>query len=265
MPWPWCIIGLAVVMIGIAKSGFGSGLGLIVVPITAIALGYTSLGSEAALGLLLPLLMVGDVIAVTQYRREFSFPAIRRLLPWSLLGIILGWAVLIALKHLGDNSQILLAMLIRLEIGLESIVLVSLTWWRSYRGRPQKLMPEPARSIATGTFAGFSSTLAHAAGPVVAMYVLPLKLDRRIFVGTTAMFFFIVNGLKVPFYLQAGLFQQTPWQAVAMLMPLVVLGSLSGRWMVRRMSDRVFTQLVLVSVFVLGIYLVGDAAWRLAR
>ncbi|HEX8342644.1 MAG TPA: TSUP family transporter, partial [Tepidisphaeraceae bacterium] len=132
---PWLIIALAVSMIGIAKSGFGGGLGLIVVPITALALssipGYHA---EDALGLLLPLLIVGDVIAVWQYRRFPNWGLIARLAPGTIAGIALGTGLIWLLK----NQQDVAAALINMEIGFESVLLVSLVWWRKWRGVQQK-------------------------------------------------------------------------------------------------------------------------------
>src|SRR5579872_4493911 len=144
MIW-WSIVFFAVVFIGITKSGFGSGVGLMIVPMTAIAMGHIpGRGSEAALGLLLQLLIVGDLIAVWQYFRLF-FPKERsdslgmdaqarrmivRLMPGTILGVALGASLLKLIQSRGD----LVNAFIRIEIGCESILLVSLHWWRIYRG-----------------------------------------------------------------------------------------------------------------------------------
>ncbi|GIW76040.1 MAG: hypothetical protein KatS3mg104_1103 [Phycisphaerae bacterium] len=183
---PWLIICLSVFLIGLTKSGLGAGMGLIVVPMTAIALGHTPMGAEAALGLLLPLLILGDLIAVAQYRRIYDFSYIRPLLWPTGIGIGIGSLLLLTIHQ---QSAHLVGVLMRLEIGLESIFLVSLHWWRTYKGIQQRLMSEPSRSWVTGLFIGISTTLAHAAGPIMAAYLLPLRLERRVFVGTTAVFF----------------------------------------------------------------------------
>src|SRR5580692_5747161 len=208
MVW-WCIVFCAVVFIGITKSGFGSGVGLMIVPMTAIAMGHIpGRTSESALGLLLPLLVAGDLIAVWQYSKLFfakqnPSPArsvILRLLPGTAVGLLLGWLLL---EILQSNANLVNA-LIRIEIGCESILLVSIHWWRIYRGVQQRLMPEPARSYLTGSFAAVSSTLAHAAGPIIAMYLLPLRLNRELYVGTCAVYFFILNTAKLPAYYAGG-------------------------------------------------------------
>jgi plastocyanin len=86
--WWWGVVWLSIFLIGVTKSGFGSGFGLMVVPLIAIALGHIpSRGSEAALGLLLPLMLAGDVIAVWQYRELFSLNIVKKLLPGTAVGV----------------------------------------------------------------------------------------------------------------------------------------------------------------------------------
>jgi uncharacterized protein len=275
MVW-WFIVFLAVLLIGVTKSGFGSGVGLMIVPMTAIAMGHIpGRGSEAALGLLLPLLVVGDLIAVWQYSHLFfgKMPAvdgvesqntqaravIRRLLPGTIAGVVLG-GLLLALLHSNAN---LVGALIRIEIGCESILLVSIHWWRLYRGVQQRLMPEPWRSGLTGGFAAVSSTLAHAAGPIIAMYLLPLKLDRQLFVGTCAVYFFLLNSAKLPAYYASGQFAHASIMFTARLLPLVIVGAIFGRWLNKRINDMLFTKIVYIVTFALGWYILADGILRL--
>src|ERR1700722_19156144 len=164
----WAVVYLAVFLIGVTKSGFGAGVGLMIVPLTTIAMGHTSRGSEAALGLMLPLLVAGDLLAVWQYRKMFrpGMPAmgvLRKLFPGMVVGVVLGGLLLYWLH----SQASLVGALIRIEIGLESIGLVGLHWWRQYRGVQSHLMPEPWRSHLTACFSAISSTLAHAAGPII--------------------------------------------------------------------------------------------------
>jgi len=250
----WFIVCLAVFLIGVTKSGFGSGVGLMIVPMTAIALKHCGQGSQAALGLLLPLLVVGDFIAIWQYRRLFSLNIVKHLLPGTLVGLIIGgW-----LLYWCHSQKDLVAALIRIEIGCESIGLVSLAWWRQWRGMQKSLMPEPWRSHATGAFAAASSTLAHAAGPIVAMYLLPLNPDRQLFVGTTAIYFFIVNSAKLPVYWQAGVFKDSNWWFTLKAFPLVFAGAIFGLWINKRINDKLFTKLVYIITFLLGWYILYD-------
>jgi uncharacterized protein len=280
----WAVIFLAVFLIGVTKSGFGSGVGLMIVPMMAIALGHIpGRGSEAALGLLLPLLIVGDFVAVGQYAKLFFAPktksaqtesnadasavpgylkarkSLALLLPGTVVGIILGGWLLWFLHHQAN----LVGALIRIEIGLESIFLVSLHWWQIYRGVRRQLLPEPWRSQLTGGFAAVSSTLAHAAGPIIAMYLLPLNLDRQLYVGVSALYFFILNTAKLPAYYLSGQFAKAELSFAVKFIPLVLAGALFGRWINRRLSDRLFTKVVYAITFMLGWYILIDGISQL--
>jgi uncharacterized membrane protein YfcA len=260
-PW-WLLAGLAIAFIGVTKSGFGSGVGLMIVPVMAIALGHIpGYGAEAALGLMLPLLIAGDLIAVFQYRRIFSMSIVKHLLPGTLVGVVLG-GLLLWWFH---QQREVVGSLMRIEIGLESVVLVGLHWWRVWRGVQQNLMPEPWRSALTGGFAAVSSTLAHAAGPIIAMYLLPLRLERQVFVGTTALYFFLLNTAKLPAYWSAGQFAKVSPAFALQFLPLVLVGAVVGRWLVRHLSDKVFTRIVYAVTFGLGWYILADGSGSLYR
>lgn len=298
-PW-WLIVFLSVFLIGVTKSGFGAGVGLMIVPMTAIAMGnIPDRGSQAALGLLLPLLIIGDFLAVWQYRAFFRFrpmdkqkaaelvlagvaitesdepppiatslpdeprPSaltfIRKLLPGTALGVILG-SLLLWWFH---QQTRIVGALIRIEIGIECIALVGLHWWRQSRGIQQSLLREPLRGHLTGAFAGVSSTLAHAAGPIIAMYLLPLRLDRQLFVGTCAIYFFMLNSAKLPAYYFADQFEHARWSFTLQFVPLLILGALFGFWINRRISDKLFTRFVYLVTFALGWYILYDGIAQL--
>jgi uncharacterized membrane protein YfcA len=249
----WAVVFLAVFLIGVTKSGFGSGVGLMIVPMTAIALdGVRAGGAQDALGLLLPLLILGDFIAVWQYRHLFSLNIVKHLLPGTLAGVVIGSLLLWLFKQ----QQSLATAFIKTEIGLESIALVSLHWWRVRRGiATQTFVPKPIHSHLTGLAAGVSSTLAHAAGPIVAMYLLPQRLDRQLFVGTCAIYFFLLNSAKVPGYVLAGEFRGELVRQSVMLAPLALGGAVFGFWVNRKLSDATFTRIVYACTFVLGWYI----------
>jgi len=256
----WIVTGFAVFLIGVTKSGFGGGIGLMIVPMTAIALGHIpQRGAEAALGLMLPLLIVGDIIAVYQYRRLFSADSIRRLVPGTAVGVVLGG---IALWYFTRQTRIVGALVL-IAIGIECIALVGLHMWMSIRGIRDRVVPEPYRSGATGMYAGVSSTLAHAAGPIITMYLLPLRLDRAMFVGTCAVFFFLLNVSKLPAYYLSGQFEKVEVLFSLQFTPLVLAGALFGRWINQRMSDRRFSKLTYVLTFALGWYVLIDGIGRL--
>jgi hypothetical protein len=224
-------------------------------------MGHTVYGPTAALGLMLPLLIVGDVIAVWQYRRLFSLAIVRRLLPGSAVGVIVGGGLLWWFHR---QPPRLLTPLIKLEVALESIVLVGLHWWRVWRGTHLHVRPSPLKSTVVGAAAGVSSTLAHAAGPIIALYLLPQRLERQLFVGTCAIYFFLLNTAKLPVYARGEMFSRPVLVLSAEMSPLVVAGALFGVWVNRRMNDAVFTKAVYAATFALGWYLLIDSARGLA-
>jgi uncharacterized membrane protein YfcA len=281
----WAVVLLAIFLIGVTKSGFGSGVGLMIVPMTALAMDYIpSRGSQAALGLLLPLLVVGDFIAVYQYRHLFSFhkarqpalvPAgaiepdeesshtsprpdafrvVQALLPGTAVGVVLGGLLLWWFHQQKD----LVNALMRIEIGFESILLVGIHWWRQYKGVQQHLMREPLRSHLTGGFAAVCSTLAHAAGPIITMYLLPLRLDRQVYVGACAVYFFMLNTAKLPAYYFAGQFAHAKLSFTLCFVPVVFVGALFGFWVNKRMGDKLFTKIVYTITFLMGWYILID-------
>jgi uncharacterized membrane protein YfcA len=260
--WWWGVVWLSIFLIGVTKSGFGSGFGLMVVPLIAIALGHIpSRGSEAALGLLLPLMLAGDVIAVWQYRDLFSLNIVKKLLPGTAIGVVIGGLVLLWFHKYTS----IVGGLMRIEIGIESILLVGLHWWRQWRGIQQHLVPEPARSHLTGGFSAVSSTLAHAAGPIIAMYLLPLRLDRKLFVGTCAIYFLILNVAKIPAYYFSGQFTHASPPFAARFLPLVLAGAIFGVWVNQRLSDVWFSRVVYAVTFVLGWYILVEGISILAH
>ena len=258
----WLIVCLAIFGIGLTKSGFGAGIGLLLAPMMALAMGHIpNRGSGAALGLMLPLLVIGDLLAVWQYRHLFSLNVVRRLLPGTGVGVVLGGLLLWYLKH--ARSDAMAEALVKTEIGFESVVLVGLHWYRLWRGQSQRLMPEPIRSHLTGAFAATSSTLAHAAGPIIALYLLPLRMDRQLFVGTCAIYFFILNTCKLPVYAIGGQFAKASPLFALEFLPLLIAGAVFGLWLNRRIADKWFSRIIYIVTFLLGWYILGDGVFRL--
>jgi uncharacterized protein len=189
---------------------------------------------------------------------------IARLLPGTLIGVILGAYLLNLFER---QQKDVAAALVNMEIGFESVLLVALHWYRTSRRDERKIFrPGLLRSSAVGAFAGVSSTLAHGAGPIIALHLLPQKLDRQLFVGTCAIYFFILNCSKLPAYYGAGLFTADNHATLLFatrFMPIVLAGAIFGFWLNRRLSDKVFSKVVYLVTFCLGWYLLIDSAWAL--
>jgi uncharacterized protein len=223
------------------------------VPMTMLAMGHTQFHASATMGLMLPLLVIGDLIAVWQYRKIFNTQVIRGLLVGSAFGVIIG---ALLLKWFHGHSKEVTEALIEIEVGIESVALVALHWYRTWHGDLEQFAdPGPAKSNAIGGIAGISSTVAHAAGPIIALYLLPRKLDRRVFVGTCAIYFFMLNMAKLPAYWAASQFSREVLLVSAKLLPLLFVGAAFGFWINRRMTDRVFSKVIYVVTFLLGFYL----------
>ncbi len=264
-PW-WVLVGFAVFCLGLTKSGFGSGLGLFAVPVVTLSMAHLP-GRDAAagIGFLAPLLVAGDLIAVAQHRRSADWAVVRRLAGGSLAGVCVGGGLLWGFGRLGNAGVVRSVILI--EIGLESVGLVSLHWWVQRRGRGSgpRVWPEPARSRVTGAAAGVSSTLAHGAGPIVANYLLPMGLSRGAYVGTSAAYFFALNLTKVPFYAVTGEFAHASPLFAARFLPVLAAGAAVGFWINRRMRDAAFVTLVYAATFALGWYVLAEGLSGLRR
>jgi 3-oxoacyl-[acyl-carrier protein] reductase len=259
MLW-WSIVILAIFLIGLTKSGFGSGAGLMIAPMTTFAMAHIpKYGTDAALGLLLPLLMVGDFIAIGQYRRLLSMKIVWRLVPGTIVGVVLGSLLL---RWFVRQQKEVAEALVNIDIGFESVFLVLLHFYRVWRSRGELpvFVPKIWRSFLVGAFAGISSTLAHAAGPIISLHLLPQRLERGMFVGTCALYFFLMNALKLPAYYQVGLFEKISPQLALVFVPLVIVGAFFGYLVNRRINDRAFTNTLYVITFALGWYILAKGA-----
>ena len=121
----------------------------------------------------------------------------------------------------------------------------------------------PIAGVVVGAIGALTYALAHAAGPIIAMCFLPLRLDRQLFVGACAIYFFIVNTAKLPAYYASGAFTHAELSSTAKFLPLVLVGAVFGRWLNKRMSDKLVTKIVDISTFVLGWYILADGILNL--
>jgi len=237
-----------VVMIGIAKAGFAGGVGVLATPFFSLVV-----PPSRAAAILLPLLCGCDLVAIYYYRRTFSARRIRQLVPGAVLGIIAGTALLAYGVRDSRNAE----QGLKLMIGSIALVFVLYQAGRSWISkRTEKYHPKGWHGWIFGGVAGMTSTLAHAGGPPIAIYLLPQHLDRRVFVGTTVWFFAIINYLKLIPYYSLGLFRVENLRLSLMLMPLVPVGVWCGVWMNRRIDQEIFTKIVYVILFFTGLQLV---------
>jgi uncharacterized membrane protein YfcA len=234
----------AVIMVGLAKGGF-SGLGALGTPLFAIGID----DPVRAAAILLPILIAQDVIGVAAFRKSWDGKVLAAMLPGAVVGIGLGY--LLAAEISGE--AVMAAM------GAISILFGAYRLWTERGGRIAASSSSPAWvGSLFGIVAGFTSQIAHAGGPPFQMWVMPRKLARDVFVGTTAIFFAVVNWIKVPAYLALGQFTTDNAIATLALLPFALLASLAGVWLVRRVSGERFYAIVYTLMIVAGVKLLLD-------
>ncbi len=200
------------------------------------------LPARASTGVLLPLLICGDIVAVTAYRRHAVWSHLVRLCPWVAAGVVAGYLAMGRLQ--GDRKfQNLIGWILLAMIGLH----IWRQWRLSHANSAVDAMPHSHRFAAImGILAGFTTMIANAAGPVMILYLLAMQLPKMEFLGTGAWFFLGVNLFKVPFSWRLGLITAPSLLTDLWLAAAVVVGALAGRVLVRHINQRLFEALALV-------------------
>ncbi len=237
-PW-WYVTALllAAVIQGMAKSGFGGGIGILAVPLVA-----NVLPPDQAIGVLLPMLIVGDIVASVMHRRNVDWPTLRPVLGGSVLGIIVGTIVLYLL---GTADKLTFAL--NLLVGGICLLMVAVQAWRLTGRHLPRVRPTTRNGLGVGSAVGVASTLAHSAGPVAAIYFLEIKLDKARLVATAAWLFFLVNMLKLPTYFGLGLINPATLLQSLWAVAGIPIGSVLGLWMHRRIPEKPFTIVIYVA------------------
>lgn len=234
----------AVILLGLAKGGF-AGVGAVAVPLMALAAAPVQAAS-----IILPILLVQDVVSVWAFRRSWDMTILARMLPGAAVGIVLGY--LLAAKVPGGAVE--------LAVGLISILFAGHRLWAERRGAPPAAPGSLPFALLCGAASGFTSQIAHAGGPPFQMYVLPRGLARDAFIGTSAVFFAVVNWLKVPAYLGLGQFTRENLLTSAALLPLAIASTLAGVVLVRRVSGEAFYRIIYLLLLLVGAKLIWDGA-----
>lgn len=244
-PWQWTLLVAGAVMVGMAKTGL-SGLGTLFIAIFA-----NVLPTKEATGLVLPLLILGDVVAVAVYRRHAVWSQLWGLFPWAGVGVVAGY---LAMDRI-DNHQ---ARVLVGGIVIALLVLHALRRWRERRMTAVVEQPRVPRPVvaAVGVLAGFTTLIANAAGPLMAVYLLALRLPKLEFIGTSAVYFLLLNLFKVPFMVDLGLITGSSLWVNLLLAPAVFTGALIGRSLVQRINQRWFEIITLSLTAVAGLRLV---------
>ncbi|MBS0662018.1 MAG: sulfite exporter TauE/SafE family protein [Verrucomicrobia bacterium] len=228
-PWQWALAVVGALAIGLAKTGI-NGLGMLAVVVFA-----NLLPARQASGVVLPMLVLADIVAVASYRQHTVWSHLWRLFPWTAAGIVAGY---LALGRINDRQASVL-------IGIIILGMLGLHLWR--RRRPVAGAAEHPVWFAPmiGVLAGFTTLVANAAGPLMAIYLLAMRLPKMEYMGTGATFYLVMNLFKVPFMANLGLVSGTSLGLNAVLAPAVLAGALLGRKLLARIDQQLFEQLAL--------------------
>lgn len=236
-PWAWALLALAALIAGLGKTAIPGSATVSVVLLASILPARTSTAA------MLLLFIVGDVFALITYRRHANWPTLLRLAPAVVAGLIAGFLFL----AWSDDA------VVRRTIAVILLAMIAITLWRRWRSRSAAT----GRIVAAGygTLAGFTTMVANAGGPVMSMYFLATRTPIKVFLGTSAWFFAIVNLVKVPFLAGLGLYTPSVLLMDLVLAPMVVIGALIGIRLAKRMPQQLFDRLVIVLTVLGAVYL----------
>ncbi|MFF8996444.1 sulfite exporter TauE/SafE family protein [Streptomyces achromogenes] len=240
--WEFAALACAAVLVGFSKTAV-SGANTV-----SLAIFAAVLPARASTGVLLPLLIAGDVLAVATYRRHAHWPTLWRLFPAVAAGVVAGTLFLVW----ADDGMV------RVSIGAILLLMAGVTIWRRRAAEtppaPEAVTNRAGRTKARsyGVLGGFTTMVANAGGPVMSLYLLSAGFRKLGFLGTSAFFFLIVNVSKVPFSVGLGLIDGRSLLLDAALALFVVPGALFGKWAVNRINQRLFEQLVIAATIVGG-------------
>ncbi len=238
----WLLALVSAFGLGIAKSGF-AGVGLFHVVVFAFLF-----GARDSTGIVLPMLIFGDVCAVAAFRQHARWEYVRSMSLPTALGVIIGWALMSSL-----NESAYKPVIGSIILGLA--VMQTARMWRP--GWFEHIPHAAWFAWSLCLIAGFSTMLANAAGGIIALYLVTVSMQKLELVGTTAWFFLLLNLFKVPFSAQLGLIGLNTLAINVVLMPMIVLGLLAGRWLIHRIPQRQFDSVVVLLSSVAALKLIG--------
>ena len=225
----WVVVAVCAVMVGMSKTGI-PGLGILVVPLMAL-----DIPARQSTGILLGILILADLFAITYHRRNARWGYVLRLLPAALAGIAAGY---FGLKQVSDE-------LLKPIIGGIVLVMLGVNYWRDrVQGENAPVPTQWWFAAALGFMAGVTTMMANAAGPVMIIYLLAMRLPKVEFVGTGAWFFFVVNWLKVPFSANLELMTAESVKLNLMMLPFIAIGAVAGIFLLKRIPQKAFNVIV---------------------
>lgn len=250
-PWLATLAAIAVILVGLSKGGLGGAMGFVGVPLMALVMSPVQ-----AAAILLPIMVLMDIVSLWTWRGNYHLATLKAMLPGAMLGIGIGWA----------TAALVTISMIRFIVGVVAIAFVGRWLYLQFRhGAAHAVKPNTFAASVWGTLSGFTSFVAHVGGPPFQMYALPLRLEQRIFTGTSVIFFAVTNAVKLIPYFALGQFDATNLTASALLMPIAPIATLAGAFIVRRMRPEVFYGFSYVTVGLIALKLVHDGILDLVR
>lgn len=236
----WVIIGLAAFLVGLGKGGLGGMVGALVTALIA-----SVIPPVQVIGLVLPLLIVGDLFAVVAHWGKWDRAILVQLVPGAILGVLLATYFLYQLT--GEGLRLALALIV--------LIFVMMKLSEGWLLNQFQYQPKRQHGWFTGVISGITSTLAHGGGPPVSIFLVLQSLKPETFAATAAFFFFILNWVKVPSYWAAGLFDWELLRSALWVLPFVPMGVWVGKWGVKRIGRAYFEKVVLLLLSISGILL----------
>ena len=241
-PYFYAVTNPAVLLLGVSKSGFGAGFGSLAVPMMALAVTVPQ-----AAAILMPVLLVMDLLGMAAFRNDFDRSLLKFLVPFGMLGIMMGTVLFKVL-----NAQTVAGL-------VGAFTLLFLAQRLLFPPQPGSAPPPRWLGALLTTTSGFTSFIAHAGGPPVAAYVIPLKLTPLKFTATMAFFFFVVNLSKWIPYAWLGLLDGRNMATSLVLLPLAPVGVWVGVRLARRIEPTLFYRFIYTGMFLTGVKLLWDA------
>ena len=238
----WGLALLASFLVGASKGGLPL-VGLLAVPLLSLAM-----PAGQAAGLTLPIYILSDIYGLWIYRREFDKRNLAILIPAGAIGIIVGYFT----AHITNED------LVKFLVAVICLAYCADAVSKSWRTVPSKPADVP-RGIFWGTIAGFTSFVSHAGGPPYNMFVLPQKLSKMIYAGTTTIVFAAVNLMKLPPYIALGQVNFGSLQICAVLAPIALFGAWAGYRLTTVVPENLFFRAVEITLFVLALLLLRES------
>lgn len=238
--WKWILIIVAALFVGFSKTGI-SGFSMLTIPIMA-----SVFGGRDSTGIVLPMLLVGDVFAVLYYNRHAEWSNIKKLLPWAFIGLILG---AIVGNYINDRQ-------FKMLIAIFVLFCLAILIYQDRKGEKFKVPEGVWFYILTGILSGFASMIGNAAGPIFGVYLIAMGFKKNDYMGTAAWFFLIINFTKLPIqiFIWENIQLKTALLAAGMI-PAITVGAILGAILIKKLNEKHFRIVIIAMTAIAAIRL----------